>query len=82
MIKQVTYGYDASPGPGASWWFIPLGDLQRLVRNQGFIPKELFSVSSQTLQKIVQDMLVVFKDDLKVENPPSMMQVEHLNRAM
>ncbi|KDR69170.1 hypothetical protein GALMADRAFT_215200 [Galerina marginata CBS 339.88] len=62
---KVNYGYNVSPGTTASWWFIPLGDLQRLVRNQGFIPKDLFSISSQTLQKIVADMLVVFRDDLK-----------------
>ena len=88
-IKQVSCTQIASSGTNAHWLFLPFSGTQgprrvwNLNQDLQVGPEYLFSTSSQTLQKIVADMLVVFQDNLnKDKNPPSMMHVDHFNSIL
>ena len=85
-IKQV---HEANPATSADWLFLPFSGTQgprrvwNLNQDLQVGPEDLFSTSSQTLQKIVADMLVVFRENLnKDKNPPSMMHVDHFNSIL
>ena len=88
-IKQVSCNHEASPATGADWLFLPFSGSQgprrvwNLNQDLQVGPEDLFSTSSQTLQKIVADMLVVFRENLnKDKNPLSMMHVDHFNSIL
>ena len=88
-IKQVFCSHEANPATSADWLFLPFSGTQgphrvwNLNQDLQVGPEDLFSTSSQTLQKIVADMLVVFRENLnKDKNPPSMMHVDHFNSIL
>ena len=88
-IKQVSCDREASPATSADWLFLPFSGSQgprrvwNLNQDLQVGPEDLFFTSSQTLQKIVADMLVVFRENLnKDKNPPSMMHVDHFNSIL
>ena len=83
-IKQVSCEPSAPPSTSADWLFLPFSGSQGpRVWNQAVGPEDLFSTSSQTIQRIVADMLVVFRENLnKDKNPLSMMHVDHFNSIL